>query len=90
MHFADMFVKSENIRTANTASQTNNTSATITVGEGHGFKVERSSNLYSSQTCPRLSNANYKVKALIGTTEFLSTLEGNDIALGTDYGNIFL
>ena len=38
-HSADMFVKSENIRTANTASQTNNTSATITVGEGHGFKV---------------------------------------------------
>ena len=34
-----MFVKSENIRTANTASQTNNTSATITVGEGHGFKA---------------------------------------------------
>ena len=87
-HSADMFVKSENIRTANTASQTNNTSATITVGEGHGFKVGDSVTYIPAGTSVQGlgANVNYKVKALIGTTGIsLSTLEGNDIAyLGTD------
>ena len=48
-----MFVKSENIRTANTAGQTNNTSATITVGDGHGFKVGDTVIHSSRHKCPR-------------------------------------
>ena len=87
-HTGDRFIKSENIRTANTAGQTNNTSATITVGEGHGFKAGDTVQYIPAGTAVQglTANVNYKVKALIGTTGIsLSTLEGGDIAyLGSD------
>ena len=87
-HAADMFVKSENIRTANTAGQTNNTSATITVGEGHGFKVGDTVRYIPAGTSVQglSANTDYKVKALVGTSGIsLQTTAGADFAyLGSD------
>ncbi len=87
-HAADQFVKSENIRTADTTGQTNNTSATITVGEGHGFKVGDSVTYIPAGTSVQGlgANINYRVKALIGSTGIsLQTTAGADFAyLGTD------
>ena len=87
-HAADMFVKSENIRTANTAGQTNNTSATITVGEGHGFKVGDTVRYIPAGTAVQglSANTDYKVKALVGTSGIsLQTTAGADFAyLGSD------
>ena len=87
-HAADQFVKTEHIRTANTTGQTNNTSATITVGEGHGFKAGdtvRYMCMDGSNAQGLFPNTDYKVKALIGTTGIsLQTTAGADIAyLGT-------
>ena len=82
-HAADMFVKSENIRTANTAGQTNNTSATITVGEGHGFKVGDTVRYIPAGTSVQglSANTDYKVKALVGTSGIsLQTTAGADFA----------
>ena len=96
-HAADQFVKSENIRTANTTGQTNNTSATITVGEGHGFKAGdtvRYICMDGSNVQGLWPNTDYKVKALIGTTGIsLQTTAGGDIAyLGTggDANDVFV
>ena len=87
-HAADQFIKSENIRTANTSGQTNNTSATITVGEGHGFKAGdtvRYICMDGSNAQGLFPNTDYKVKALIGSTGIsLQTTGGADFAyLGT-------
>ncbi|MAC61424.1 MAG: hypothetical protein CMN37_06000, partial [SAR116 cluster bacterium] len=82
-HAADQFVKSEYIRTANTAGQTNNTSATITVGEGHGFKAGDTVRYIPAGTYVQglWPNTDFKVKALIGTTGIsLQTTAGGDIA----------
>ncbi len=87
-HAADQFVKSEHTRIANTAGQTNNTSATITVGEGHGFKAGdtvRYICMDGSNVQGLWPNTDYKVKALVGTTGIsLQTTGGADFAyLGT-------
>jgi len=87
-HFADMFVKTEHTKTTNTAGQTNNTSATITVGEGHGFKAGDTVRYVPAGTAVQglFANTDYKVKALVGTTGIsLQTTGGADIAyLGTN------
>ena len=87
-HTSDLFVKSEHIRTANTAGLTNNTSATITVGEGHGFKAGDTVRYIPAGTNVQglYPNTDYKVKALVGTTGFsLQTTGGADFAyLGTN------
>ncbi len=87
-HTADMFVKSENTKTASTTGLTNNTSATITLGEGHGFKVGDTVRYIPVGTAVQglSQNTDYKVKALIGSTGIsLQTTAGADFAyLGTD------
>ena len=86
-HAADQFVKTEYTKTANTAGQTNNSSATITVGEGHGFKAGDTVRYIPSGTTVQglWPNTDFKVKALIGTTGIsLQTTGGADFAyLGT-------
>ncbi len=82
-HAADMFVKSQNILNANTAGLINNTSATITVGEGHGFKVGDTVRYIPAGTAVQglSQNTDYKVKALVGTTGIsLQTTAGADFA----------
>ena len=87
-HAADQFIKLESTRTANTTGQTNNTSATITVGEGHGFKAGDTVRYIPAGTAVQglFANTDYKVKALVGTTGIsLQTTGGADFAyLGTD------
>ena len=87
-HAADIFVKTENTKAANTAGQTNNTSATITVGEGHGFKAGDTVRYIPAGTAVQglFANTDYKVKALVGTTGIsLQTTGGADFAyLGTN------
>ena len=84
----DAFVKTENIITANTAGQTNNTSATITLGEGHGLKAGDTVRYFAAGTAVQglWHNVDYKVKALVGTTGIsLQTTAGADMAyLGTN------